>query len=382
MGDRTSVYRARFERLVARMRLEGFDSILVYGQGNKGAYSNLLYVSGYYIFDPSLECALVIRPDGDAQLLCNAAWDLERAACTSWISSRAITSFADLPSGLAHYCQSHDMASARIGVVGLERMPLEFFRGLAAGLPGVEFVSATALVASERILKSPGEVAALRVAAEITRTTIGAGLEALRQGISELQVLAACMRSMHENGGEELAFMPEVSFGKMTEVSAAPASGNKLEDGDLVLFDLGCIYQHYVGDLSRTCLYGKESRERRSILETVAKAQKTAIEAVRPGVIASEVDAIARDVVRHAGFGDFFNHGLGHGLGLDHHEPPFIEEGSQTPLRPGMVFTVEPGVYVRGVGGARIEDVVLVTEDGYEVLSQEPEEDPSSLCRA
>jgi Xaa-Pro dipeptidase len=209
----------------------------------------------------------------------------------------------------------------------------------------------------------------LRVAAEITKTTILAGQDALQEGVSELQVLAICMRSMHENGGEELAFTPEVSFGKMTEVCAAPASGNKLEDGDLVLFDLGCIYQHYVGDLSRACLYGRESRERRSILEAVAKAQKTAIEAVRPGVIASELDAIARDVVRQAGYGDFFNHGLGHGLGLDHHEPPFIEEGSQTPLRPGMVFTVEPGVYVPGIGGARIEDVVLVTEEGYEVLS-------------
>ncbi len=369
-------YRGRFERLLARMEPEGFDALVVYAQGSRGAFANLLYLSGYQAFDPSVECALIIHRDGDVQLLSNAEWDLDRAARGSWIARPAMEALADLPAGLAHHLQQRGVASGRIGVAGLERLPLEFFRRLSAGLPDAALESATALVAEARMLKSPVEIEALRIAARITNSAIVAGLGVLREGVSELEVMATCARTMYENGGEELAFTPEVSFGVMTEVCASPASANTLRDGDLALFDLGCVFEHYVGDLSRTYIFGTASQERRSICHTVSMAQRAAIGAVRPGKTASEVDAVAREVLERAGFGAFFNHGLGHGLGLDHHELPFIERNDPTLLKPGMVFTVEPGVYVPGVGGARIEDIVLVTDTGCELLSPWEEQAP------
>jgi len=363
-------YRSRFERLHSAMALKGFDLLMVYAQGNRGMYSNLLYVTGYYDFDPSLQCALLIHADGNVHLLSNSEWDLDRAARTSWIERRAMASSVDLPADLARHCRRHGLAAGRIGVVGMEQLPLAFFRGLASGLPCADLVSATSLVAEERLLKTPREIEAMRVAAEITGKSIRAGMESLRDGISELETLGACVRTMLENRGDELAFTPEVSFGYMTEVCAAPASANTLKQGDMVLFDMGCIFQHYVGDLSRTCVFGTPSREQRTIYDVVFSAQSAAINVARPGATSAEVDAAAREVVDRAGYGGYFNHGLGHGLGLDHHEPPFIERDDATLLRPGMVFTVEPGIYVPGVGGARIEDVVLITDAGCEAISQ------------
>lgn len=375
-------YRSRFVRLHGAMEPKGFDSLIVFAQGNRGMYSNLLYVTGYYDFDPSLQCALIIHADGGVHLLSNSEWDLDRAARTSWIDRRAMAPSVDLPGDLARYCERHGLAAGRIGVVGMEQLPLAFFRGLASGLPHADLVSATVLVTEERLVKTPQEIEALRVAAEITGRSIRAGMESLRDGISELETLATCVRTMLENRGDELAFTPEVSFGHMTEVCAAPASANTLKPGDMVLFDMGCIFQHYVGDLSRTCFFGTPSREQRAIYDVVYNAQSAAISAARPGATSADVDAAAREVVDRAGYGGCFNHGLGHGLGLDHHEPPFIERQDSTLLNPGMVFTVEPGIYMPGVGGARIEDVVLITDAGCEALSQRTDAEPWILRNA
>jgi len=369
-------YHSRSERLCGSMPPAGLDGLMVYAQGNRGAYSNLLYLTGYYNFDPSLHCVLIIHSNGTVRMFANSEWDLDRASRTSWIERGAMEACDDLSSHLAKYCQSHSLAAGRIGVVGMEHLPLAFFQGLTSGLPDADLVSATSFVADARVLKTPREIELMRLAAEITAQSIRAGMECLHAGISELETLAICVRTMLENRGEELAFTPEVSFGHMTEFCAAPASANTLKPGDMVIFDLGCICQHYVGDLSRTFVFGVPTREQRAIREVVISAQSAAIGAARPGATAGELDSAAREVVRRAGYASYFNHGLGHGLGLDHHEPPFIEAGNLTRLRPGMVFTVEPGIYVPGVGGARIEDVVVITDAGCQTISQRTIDEP------
>ena len=149
----------------------------------------------------------------------------------------------------------------------------------------------------------------------------------------------------------------------------APASRNQLRRGDMVMFDMGCLYEHYVGDLSRTHIFGKPTREQRQIYDLVVQAQESAIQAVRPGVTAGEIDRVAREIISRAGYDEYFNHWLGRGEGLDLHERPFIEQGDKMPLQPGMVFSIEPGIYLPGVGGARLEETVLVTPEGHEVIS-------------
>ena len=363
-------YQNRFERILEVAKREDFDLLLVYTRGNRNMYGNLLYLTGYYSFDPCIEGALLVPRTGDSKLLLNFEWDLDRAALTSWLPRKAMSYSRNLGEGLIHYSQEVGLASARIGLVGEAYLPSSLYAQLQAGLAEANFVPATTLVERERLIKSGSEIAAMRVAARITNQAIMASVQAFEAGVSELDILSVCVRTMLENQADEIAFTPQVSFGKMTEVCMAPASRNQLRRGDMVMFDMGCLYEHYVGDLSRTHIFGKPTRDQRQIYDLVVMAQEAAIQAVRPGVTAGEIDGVARKIISQAGYGEYFNHWLGRGEGLDLHERPFIEQGDEMPLQPGMVFSIEPGIYLPGVGGARLEETVLVTPGGQEVISE------------
>jgi Xaa-Pro dipeptidase len=362
-------YVSRYRRVEKAMHDEELDLLLVYSQGNRNMYANLLYLTGYYCFDPCLQGALLISRAGDPNLILNFEWDLDRAARTCWIDRAAMSFSRDLPGGIAGRCRELGAGNGRIGLAGEAYMPLAVFREIQRHLPDAQFVPATHIVEKERLVKSPAEVEAMRVAAAITERAAQAGFKALREGVSELEILSVCVRTMLEQGADEPAFTAQVSFGKNTEVCMAPASRNTLRAGDWVMFDMGCLFEHYLGDLSRTRVFGKPSAEQRAIYDLVLRAQDAAIDSIRPGVTAHDVDDVARAIIAKAGYGEHFNHWLGRGEGLDLHERPFIEQGDGMQLRPGMVFSVEPGVYLSGVGGARVEETVLVTETGHEVIS-------------
>ncbi|MCX6026819.1 MAG: Xaa-Pro peptidase family protein [Chloroflexi bacterium] len=362
-------YRERYARVHKAIQDEGLDLLLVYTQGSRNMYANLLYLTGYYSFDPCLQGALLISRAGDPRLVLNFEWDLDRAARTSWMERVAMGYSRDLPGGVAAQCQVMGAGRGRIGLVGEGYMPLAIFRELNRCLPDAEFIPATHIVEGQRLIKSPAEIDEMSVADQLTENATQAGFHALKEGISELAILSVCVRTMLEGGADEPAFTAQVSFGKMTEVCMAPASRNTLLRGDMVMFDMGCLYEHYVGDLSRTRVFGTPSREQQKIYDLVLAAQEAAISFVRPGVTAEEVDRVARDIISQAGYGECFNHWLGRGEGLDLHERPFVEQGDSMPLRPGMVFSVEPGIYLPGVGGARVEEMVLVTDTGHEVIS-------------
>ena len=369
MPIETAEYRERFARVCQAIQAEGLDLLLVYSQGSRNMYANLLYLTGYYSFDPCLQGALLISHSGDPRLVLNFEWDLDRAARTSWMPRAAMTFSRDLAGGVATQCRAMGAGKGRIGLVGDGYMPLAVFRDLTRHLPDVEFVPATHLVEGQRLIKSPAEIEEMRVAARLTENAAQAGFRALKPGVSELEILSVCVRSMLEGGADEPAFTAQVSFGTMTEVCMAPASRNTLHLGDMVMFDMGCLYEHYVGDLSRTRVLGTPSTEQMKIYDIVLHAQEAAIDFVRPGVTAHAVDAVAREIISKAGYGECFNHWLGRGEGLDLHERPFVEQGDAMLLRPGMVFSVEPGIYLPGVGGARVEEMVLVTDSGHEVIS-------------
>lgn len=148
----------------------------------------------------------------------------------------------------------------------------------------------------------------------------------------------------------------------------------KIKKGDLVLFDLGVVHKGYCSDITRTVAYGEISAEQEKIYNTALKAQLAAIEKVKAGVPAKEVDLTARNIIKDAGYGDYFPHRLGHGLGASVHEFPSITETNEMALQENMVFTIEPGIYVPGVAGVRIEDDIVVTKDGYEILTEFPKE--------
>lgn len=225
-----------------------------------------------------------------------------------------------------------------------------------------------------RNIKSEDELEKLRKAAQLADLAVEIGCKEIAEGKTELEVLMAIEFEMKKNGAEKMAFETMVLSGKKTASPHGKPGDRKIEAGDFILFDLGVSYQGYVSDITRTVAFGEPTDEMRQIYETVKNAQQAAIDRVKPGVKAMEIDKAARDVIEEAGYGEFFTHRIGHGLGISVHEYPSLTGTNELPLEEGMVFTIEPGIYDPEVTGVRIEDDVVVTAEGVEVLSKFPKE--------
>jgi Xaa-Pro aminopeptidase len=229
-----------------------------------------------------------------------------------------------------------------------------------------------------RVIKDASEVATLRDAAARLTSVAASVFETTRAGASERAVAAAIESAIRHAGYERLAFDTIVASGPHGALPHHIAGDRILAEGDLVVLDFGGVLDGYCCDLTRTVSIGPPSSEARRLYTAVYDAHQAAIAAVRPGVESTAVDAAARSLLGARGLGDAFGHGTGHGLGLDIHEEPRITrprpDVESVPLLPGMVFTIEPGAYVPGYGGVRIEDDVLVTETGCEVLTSVPRE--------
>lgn len=240
---------------------------------------------------------------------------------------------------------------------------------LARSLPEVKLLPTEGKVEALRAVKEDGEIVLLRRA---IRLAGAAYLSAARilAGRREEAVARAMETAMGRLGAEGAAFPPIVAAGRRAALPHAIPGKAKIRKKDLVIFDFGAKYAGYHSDVSRTRLPGGGSARGRRLYRIVAEAQRRAIAAVAPGVRASDVDGAARAVITEAGYGDCFGHGTGHGVGLEVHERPSISPKSGELLAPGMVFTIEPGIYVENFGGVRIEDMVLVTASGCEIMSR------------
>lgn len=223
-----------------------------------------------------------------------------------------------------------------------------------------------------RQIKSPEELECLRKAESIGDAAFTAILDFLRPGISELEAAARLEYEMKLHGAHGFSFDTIMASGLHSSMPHAIPDEKKLEYGDFVTMDFGCIYRGYCSDMTRTVVLGKASEKQKEIYQTVLQAQEAALAKVRAGVRGCEVDKVARELITKAGYGSYFGHGLGHSVGLFIHEEPRLSPNDQTVLQPNMIETVEPGIYVPGFGGVRIEDMVIVTEDGCENLTHSP----------
>jgi Xaa-Pro aminopeptidase len=248
---------------------------------------------------------------------------------------------------------------------------------IARGLP-ITWTSTERVVEQPRLVKDPSEVATLRDAAARLTGVAEQAFRSVRAGVTEREVAAAIEMALRSAGYERPAFDTIVASGPNAALPHYRAGLRILKPGDLVVLDFGGVLDGYCSDLTRTVSVGAPTPDALRLHAAVREAQRAAIEAVKPGVPASSVDAAARGLLESRGLGDAFGHGTGHGLGLDIHEEPRVgpprPHSASVQLEPGMVFTIEPGAYLPGMGGVRIEDDVLVTEDGYEVLTSVPRE--------
>ena len=257
----------------------------------------------------------------------------------------------------------------RIAVEGLHLRVMEL-RYLEAAFPGASFEAAEGLLGQLRMRKDAGELAAMQRAAEIAEAALEATLRTVQLGQTEKQVAGELIRQLYAHGCDPaLPFQPIVAAGPNSANPHATVSDRKLQKGDLLLFDWGASVDGYFSDLTRTFAVGELDAELKRIYEIVKLANQAGRQAAKPGAACAAVDEAAREVIEDSGYGAYFTHRTGHGLGLEAHEEPYMRAGNAMKLEPGMTFTVEPGIYLDGRGGVRIEDNVVITSDGARSLS-------------
>jgi Xaa-Pro aminopeptidase len=236
------------------------------------------------------------------------------------------------------------------------------------------WVAAENLVERLRAIKDVGEIARMREAAELISRVFEDTIPLIRPGVRELEVAAELEYRMKRSGAEGPSFETIVASGPRSAWPHARPTSKRLEKNELVVLDQGAILRAYCSDMTRTVFLGRSSKKVRLMYRAVLEAQEAAKNAVRPGSEAGNADRAARNVLKNYGFAKYFTHSTGHGLGLEVHEMPRLGRGDRTLLEEGMVVTVEPGVYVEGFGGIRIEDDVVVTSNGAQDLTTAPRE--------
>ena len=233
----------------------------------------------------------------------------------------------------------------------------------------LKFTNIDEKVNALRICKDEEELVKLRKAAQLADFAIEVGCNAIAEGKTEMEILNT-IESAIKAKGYAMSFNTMVLAGEKTASPHGTPGDRKIQKGDFILFDLGVIYEGYCSDITRTVAFGQPNEEQMKIYNTVRRANEAAIEAVKPGVRAMDLDKISRDIITDAGYGEYFTHRLGHGLGISVHEFPSITGTNEMTLQPGTVFTIEPGIYKSDAAGVRIEDDVVVTNDGVEVLTK------------
>jgi len=260
------------------------------------------------------------------------------------------------------------------GILGFEERGITYFqyKKLADDFGADKLKPTSGLVEAQRLVKDEDEIAAIGAAAALVDEALTGLLAELEAGPTEREVAFELDRRILVGGADEIAFDTIVASGPSAASPHARPTSRRVQAGDMVKIDVGCRLNGYCSDITRTSFCGEPSERFRQVYEAVADAQQVALDSVATGVACADLDKAARDVISEAGFGEYFTHGLGHGVGLEVHEAPRVSARSEDVLEAGMVITVEPGIYMRGWGGVRIEDLVAVTADGCEVLTGTP----------
>lgn len=266
------------------------------------------------------------------------------------------------------------LAENKIKKIAFESNNLSYadFKKYSDSLKSIEFLTTKNVIEQIRMVKDKDEIIKMKKAAQIATESLKEVFEIIKPGMRELDIASELAYTMRKKGAQKEAFETIVVSGERSSLPHGKPSEKKIDEGELITIDMGANYQNYNSDITRTIVMGKESQKQKEIFSIVLEAQKAALEIIKPGLKCSEVDSVARNIIEKKGYGKYFGHGLGHGVGLDIHEMPRVSFNDDTILLPGMVVTIEPGIYLPKFGGVRIEDSILITEEGYEILTWFP----------
>ncbi|WP_322923116.1 Xaa-Pro peptidase family protein [Paenibacillus campi] len=332
---------------------------------------HVYYLSGF-ASDPHERFLGLFILEGNEPFILLPALDEDKARSTSSVQRIETHLDTDNPYVRLKQC----IGSGKIGKLGVEKEHLSVarFEQLCSVLHAESYHDITSILNSMRSRKSPDEVERMRLSIHKIEEVLRRCISGVKVGMTELDLVAELEYQMKKVGAEKPAFDTMVLSGPNTALPHGVPGERKLQTGELVMFDLGLFYNGYASDITRTFAIGDIDEETARVYHTVLAANEAAIQATRPGVTFASIDKAARDVITEAGYGHRFIHRLGHGLGMDTHEYPSVHGGNENVLEPGVLFTVEPGIYIPGHCGVRIEDDVIVTETGIDVLSSFPKE--------
>lgn len=345
----------RIEKLRARLTEEQTDSFLV------SSSINIRYLTGF----SSSNALLLIGREGEF-LITDFRYEEEARSKASGCKVRIAQNqlweeLSALPPKV--FGEKMDFES--------QYLPFEQYLKFKEALPlSVSLIPKSGLIESFSVIKDNSEIEKIRRAVKITDGVFEQILPLLKPGISELELAAEIDYRIRKSGGEKAAFDTIVASGERSSMPHATPTGRKLQSGELVLMDFGAVFEDYASDFTRTVVLGEATQEQKQRYDLVRQAQREAITTVKAGMHSVELDKTARQIIENAGYGSNFRHSLGHGVGLQVHEVPRISWKNGCILRPGMVITVEPGIYLPGWGGIRIENMILVKEDGCEELTK------------
>jgi Xaa-Pro aminopeptidase len=352
----------RVDQLRTILSDEGWDALLISDEDNR------YFASGYRADDHSGRSAgvLVVTP-ARALLFTNPNnVDWARSAAPDF---EAIETRAPWEKQVGESLKELEVSKL---AVEASTLPHASFVRLREELDGVEVVSIGDQIDRLRWVKTTEEVIHHRRAIEITDIAYENVLGALVPGVTERKIANRIAISFLEQGADGWGFPPTVAFGPNSAKPHHDPGNRSLQEGEAIIMDIGATVAGYTADLTRTNWYGTPPAQLAEIYTIVQSAQDAALASVRAGVPARDVDAAARDVIVAAGYGDHFVHGVGHGIGVRIHDGPFMHSKNEEPLPANSILTIEPGIYIRDFGGVRIEDVVLVTDEGYELLTRAP----------
>ncbi len=329
---------------------------------------NLPYLSGLH-FHLSERPTLALLPvDGQPALICPAfeATKTQRGPL-AWQLFTYVDG-QDPQEAFHAACHALQLDQKQLGIEVYKMRVLEL-RLLEKAAYAVKCEAADELIAQLRMIKDADEIAAMRRAIQITEQALDDVIDATRAGMTEHQIANLLTQALLQRGAEGLAFEPLIQSGPNAALPHATPGERVIQAGEVLLLDFGVTFDGYNSDITRTFVVGQPTAEIQKIYQLVQQANTAGRTAARPGATGQDVDWAARQVIVEAGYGEYFTHRTGHGLGREGHEPPYIVEGNTTPLAAGNTFTIEPGIYVPGLGGVRIEDDVLITENGAESLT-------------
>lgn len=320
--------------------------------------SSVYYLTNIGIDPGERLFALLVKDNGDTFLFNNRLFPLAEQEglkiCYHSDGEDAVAMLAESVSG---------------GPLGIDKnWPARFLLDIMDKRADIKPIPGSFAVDNARMYKDSEEVELMREASRVNDAAVADAIKALAPGISEGKMVGI-VGDLHVRHGADAALPQLVAYGKGSGEPHHESGPATLKDGDNVILDIFAPVKHYWCDMTRTVFYKSATDEQRKVYETVKAANLAGINAVAPGVPLKEIDRAARSVIEEAGYGKYFTHRLGHGIGLDVHEPPDCSAASEAIAQPGMCFSIEPGIYLPGKWGIRIEDLVVVTEDGVEVLN-------------